>query len=162
MSVAFKRSQTLTRGDLDIFLTNASGNVANASSITYAIFFVDNMVDVLIGDPARIPENPAVGEYYASLRIPATASYGTYRIKWTIKELVNSPEQTVIQEFGVVSETTIVGNSFSTNERIMVDKLRLLLRDQCIGGEEKILLDVNGEKVIITLEELYEGIYLFY
>jgi hypothetical protein len=156
MSVAFKRSQTLTRGDLDIFLTNASGNVANASSITYAIFFVDNMVDVLIGDPARIPENPAVGEYYASLRIPATASYGTYRIKWTIKELVNSPEQTVIQEFGVVSETTIVGNSFSTNERIMVDKLRLLLRDQCIGGEEKILLDVNGEKVIITLEELYD------
>lgn len=56
MSVAFKRSQTLSRGDLDIFLTNASGNVANASSITYAIFFVDNMVDVLIGDPARIPE----------------------------------------------------------------------------------------------------------
>jgi hypothetical protein len=130
MSVAFKRGQTLTRGDLDIFLTNASGNVANASFITYAIFFVDNMVDVLIGDPARIPENPAVGEYYASLRIPATASYGTYRIKWTIKELVNSPEQTVVQEFGVVTETAIIGNSFTTNQRIMVDKLRLLLRDQ--------------------------------
>ena len=85
MSVVFKRGQTLSRGDLDIFLTNSSGNVANAAEITYAIYFVDNMVDVLIGDPARIPENPAVGEYYASLRIPATASFGTYRIKWSLK-----------------------------------------------------------------------------
>ena len=41
MSVLFKRSQTLGRGDLDIFLTNSSGNVSNASEITYALYFVD-------------------------------------------------------------------------------------------------------------------------
>ncbi len=130
MSVVFKRGQTLSRGDLDLFLTNSSGNVANAADITYAIYFSDNQVDVLIGDPARIPENPAVGEYYASLRIPATASFGTYRIKWAIRELVNSPIQNVVQEFGVVTEDSIVSYGMSESMKSMVDKLRILLRDQ--------------------------------
>jgi len=129
MSVVFKRGQTLSRGDLDLFLTNSSGNVANAADITYAIYFSDNQVDVLIGDPARIPENPAVGEYYASLRIPATASFGTYRIKWAIRELVNSPIQNVVQEFGVVTEDSIVSYGMSESMKSMVDKLRILLRD---------------------------------
>jgi len=130
MSVVFKRGQTLSRGDLDLFLTNSSGNVANAADITYAIYFSDNQVDVLIGDPARIPENPAVGEYYASLRIPATASFGTYRIKWAIRELVNSPVQNVVQEFGVVTNDSIVSYGMSEAMKSMVDKLRILLRDQ--------------------------------
>ncbi|NDB59445.1 hypothetical protein EB001_13490 [bacterium] len=130
MSVVFKKGQTLSRGDLDLFLTNSSGNVANAAEITYAIYFSDNQVDVLIGDPARIPENPAVGEYYASLRIPATASYGTYRIKWAIRELVNSPIQNVVQEFGVVTDDSVSSYSMSAEMKSMVDKLRILLRDQ--------------------------------
>jgi hypothetical protein len=156
MSVVFKRGQTLSRGDLDLFLTNSSGNVANAADITYAIYFSDNQVDVLIGDPARIPENPAVGEYYASLRIPATASYGTYRIKWAIRELVNSPIQNVVQEFGVVTNETIVSYGMSEAMKSMVDKLRILLRDQCIGGEEVILVDVGDEKIYVRLDELYD------
>lgn len=130
MSVVFKRGQTLSRGDLDLFLTNSSGNVANAAEITYAIYFVDNMVDVLIGDPARIPENPAVGEYYASLRIPATASFGTYRIKWSIKEFVNSQVQNIVQEFAVVNNESVISYGMSAEMKSMVDKLRILLRDQ--------------------------------
>lgn len=130
MSVVFKRGQTLSRGDLDIFLTNSSGNVANAAEITYAIYFVDQQVDVLIGDPARIPENPAVGEYYASLRIPATASFGTYRIKWSIKEFVNSQVQNIVQEFAVVNNESVLSYGMSTEMKSMVDKLRILLRDQ--------------------------------
>ena len=130
MSVVFKRGQTLSRGDLDIFLTNSSGNVANAAEITYAIYFVDNMVDVLIGDPARIPENPAVGEYYASLRIPATASFGTYRIKWSLKEFVSSQVQNIVQEFAVVNNESVISYGMSAEMKSMVDKLRILLRDQ--------------------------------
>ena len=130
MSVVFKRGQTLSRGDLDLFLTNSSGNVANAAEITYAIYFVDNMVDVLIGDPARIPENPAVGEYYASLRIPATASFGTYRIKWSLKEFVNSQVQNIVQEFAVVNNESVISYGMSAEMKSMVDKLRILLRDQ--------------------------------
>lgn len=133
MSVAFKRNQTLSRGDLDIYLTNASGNIANASEITYALYYVDTgppEVDVLIGDPARVPENPAIGEYYASVRIPTSAAYGKYRIRWTLKELVNSAPQTVVQEFQVVPENAVCGLTLTAGEKSMVDKLRLLLRDQ--------------------------------
>jgi len=133
MAVLFKRNQILGRGDLDIFLTNSNGNVADAATITYALYYVDPTppeTEVLIGDPARIPENPSVGEYYASVRIPPTASYGTYRIRWTLRELVNSPQQTVVQEFEIVSNDIQFATSLQPAEREMVDKLRLLLRDQ--------------------------------
>ena len=133
MAVVFKRNQILGRGDLDIFLTNSNGNVADAAQITYALYYVDPTppeTEVLIGDPARVPENPSVGEYYASVRIPPTASYGTYRIRWTLRELVNSPEQTVVQEFEIVSSDIQFGISLNPAEKEMVDKLRLLLRDQ--------------------------------
>lgn len=133
MSVVFKRGQTLSRGDLDIYLTNSSGNIANAAELTYALYYVDPAppeTEVLIGDPARIPENPSVGEYYASVRIPTTAAYGTYRIRWSLKELVTSPVQTVVQEFTVVSGDVNMILSLSAAEKEMVDKLRLLLRDQ--------------------------------
>lgn len=133
MSTAFKRNQTLGRGDLDIFLTNSSGNIANAAEITYALYFVDPgppEADVLIGPAARVPENPSIGEYYASVRIPASATYGKYRIRWSLRELVNSPVQTVVQEFQVISEGLTLGPSLTPGQRSMVDKLRLLLRDQ--------------------------------
>lgn len=133
MAVLFKKNQILGRGDLDIFLTNSSGNVSNAAEITYALYYVDPTppeAEVLIGDPARIPENPSVGEYYASVRIPPTASYGTYRIRWTLKELVNSPPQTVVQEFEIVSNDLTLVATMNQAEKEMVDKLRLLLRDQ--------------------------------
>ena len=133
MAVAFKRNQILSRGDLDIFLTNSNGNVSNAAEITYALYYVDPgppETDVLIGDPVRVPVNPSVGEYYASVRIPTTATYGRYRIRWTLKELVNSQEQTVVQEFGVVAENAVLGLQLSEAQKSMVYKLRMLLRDQ--------------------------------
>ncbi len=132
MAVVFKRNQILGRGDLDIFLTNSAGNVSNAAEITYALYFVDvgpPETDVLIGDPARLPENPSVGEYYASVRIPTTATFGRYRIRWTLKELVNSPAQTVVQEFEVVSDSTVLGTSMTEGQKSMVWKLRMLVRD---------------------------------
>jgi hypothetical protein len=159
MAVAFKRNQILTRGDLDIFLTNSSGNVANASSISYALYFVDPgppETDVLIGDPQRIPENPSIGEYYASVRIPTTATYGRYRIRWTLKEFVNSNAQTVVQEFEVVPENSVLGPEMSNGEKQMVYKLRMLLRDQCLAGEELVTVDADGEKITLPIEELYE------
>ena len=64
------------------------------------------------------------------MRIPPTASYGTYRIRWTLKELVNSPPQTVVQEFEIVSNDSSLVVTMNPAERDMVDKLRLLLRDQ--------------------------------
>ena len=64
MAIAFSPGTTLGRGDLDIFLTNAQGNAANAFEISFAIYYVDpaDGTEVLIGSDTRTPVNPAVGE----------------------------------------------------------------------------------------------------
>ena len=135
MAVAFEPGQDIVRGDLDIFLTNPSSNPTNAAEISYAIFFLDLTggppgVEVLIGDPARVPINPVVGEYFASLAIPPGASTGTYHIRWTIREQVGSPQQQIVMEFAVVDPgTQTTTNTFTSTETALISKLRILLRD---------------------------------
>ena len=133
MAVVFKPSQLIARGDLDIFLTNNQGGPSNAAEITYAIYYVDPgppEAEVLIGSATRTPVNPAVGEYYASLMIPPSATVGDYRVRWTLRQFATSPQQQVVQEFGVVADAIIVSNVYSAAQQQMIDKLRLLLRDQ--------------------------------
>lgn len=133
MGVVFTQGQTLGRGDLDIFLSNSQGNVANAYAITYAIYYIDpsSQAEVLIGSATRTPVNPAVGEYYASLMVPAAAQPGNYRIRWTFQDMVSSPDQAVVQEFGVVGTGTDTGTSTTLNgcKADLVKKLRFMLRD---------------------------------
>jgi len=133
MAVAFKPGQIIGRGDLDVFLQNCHGNPTNAAEITFALYFVDPgppEAEVLVGDAARIPVNPAVGEYYASLMVPPSATLGTYRIRWTFRENVNSAIQQVVQEFAVVSDVTVVSPGYTLIQSQMIYKLRVLLRDQ--------------------------------
>ncbi len=133
MAVAFQPGQEIGRGDLDIFLTNSLGNPTNAFEITFAIYYLDPgppETEVLIGPAAQIPVNPAVGEYYAALMVPAGANLGTYRIKWSFKELVNSPLQQVVQEFAVVgANQAVVVSPYTQAEQDMINTLRILLRD---------------------------------
>lgn len=135
MAVAFTPGQLLGRNDLNIFLTNGNGNPSNASEITYAIYWVDPgppVAEVLIGSATRIPVNPAVGEYYASLMVPTSATPGDYHIRWTFKELTTSPAQQVVQEFAVVAPGTVTSTTtiYSASEQAMINSLRILLRDQ--------------------------------
>jgi hypothetical protein len=132
MAVAFSPGQTLGRGDLDIFLTNSSGAASNAYEISFALYYVDpdDGSEVLIGSDRRTPLNPVVGEYYASLMTPPSATPGTYRIRWTLKEFANTPSQQVVQEFAVVESSALLAPSYSDAEQDMINKLRLLLRDQ--------------------------------
>jgi hypothetical protein len=132
MAVAFSPGQEVGRGDLDIFLTNAQGNPTNAAAITYALYYVDSgppEAEVLIGSDERVPVNPAVGEYYAALMIPTGANVGTYRIRWTFREFVATPLTQVVQEFAVVSTTTVISSPYSAAEQKMIDCLRVMLRD---------------------------------
>lgn len=133
MAVAFKPCDILGQGDLDIFLTNCNGNPSNAYEITYAIYYVSPtppFAEILIGSPNRIPINPNVGEYYASLQVPASAAAGTYHIRWSFRQFAGSPIQQVVQEWAVVAPgtTTVIGDSPCVTS--MIAKLRLLLRDQ--------------------------------
>lgn len=132
MAVAFKPGQEVVRGDLDIFLTDAAGAPTNAAEITYALYFLDPgppEQEVLIGAVGRIPLNPAVGEYYATLMIPTNATIGTYRIRWQFRETVNSPLLEVVQEFAVVSEAAVIASPYSDAEQEMINTLRVMLRD---------------------------------
>lgn len=133
MAVAFTPSETLGRGDLDIFLQNAQGNPTNAAEIYFALYYVNPgppESEVLVGSAQRAPINPAVGEYYASLMIPSSASAGSYRIRWNFKQTVSSPIQQVVQEFAVVTAGSVTTPGYGVSETDMINVLRLLLRDQ--------------------------------
>ena len=133
MAVAFLPGTVLGQGDLDIYLTNAAGNAANTFSITYAIYYVDPGPpenEVLIGSPNRVPLNPNVGEYYASLQVPQNATPGNYRVRWNFQQFAGSPLQQVVQEWAVVANGVVVAPLYSTYENEMIGKLRMLLRDQ--------------------------------
>lgn len=133
MQVAFQPGHEVMRGDLSIHLSNAQGNPVNAAEITYALYFLDPgppETEVLIGAPNRVPVNPAVGEYYAALLIPSNAAIGTYRVRWTFRELINSPQAQVVQNFAVVGpDQQVVVSPYSTAVQDMISTLRVLLRD---------------------------------
>jgi len=161
MGVIYTPGQVLDRGDLDVFLKNASGNPVNAFEITYGLVFVDPGPPealIPIGDQARIPINPSIGEYFASLMIPPNASLGNYRIKWAVREFAGAPQQLLVQEFGVVDTAAVASptGGMSAVEADMVNSLRILLRDWCVGGEETVELDVEGERMVVRLEDLHE------
>lgn len=162
MAVAFAPSTDLSREDLNIFLQNAAGNPANAYEITYAIYFVDPNppeAEVLIGSATRTPENPAVGEYYASFRVPAGATVGNYRIRWTFRELAGSPLQMVVQEFAVVATgSVLVANTYSAAEQDLIRRLRIWLRDNCIDGAEQITVRAGIKEQHISLAALYVAV----
>jgi hypothetical protein len=130
----FSPGYTLQRTDLNMFLVDSNDNPTNAYEISYALYFVDTdpvEVEVLIGSATRTPINPSVGEYYAALMIPPSAQEGLYRIRWVFKQYTTSPEQTVVQEFNVVAESSLLTTVvYNTAEREMIKKLRVLLRDQ--------------------------------
>jgi len=127
----FDQGQTLVRGDLDIFLTDAVGNPVNAYEITFAIYFVDPQTgaEVLIGPRTRTPVNPSVGEYYASLMIPSGAVIGCYRVRWLFRETASSAEEGVVQQFGVIGEVETTTSQYSRCVTGLIGKMRVLTRD---------------------------------
>jgi hypothetical protein len=159
MSVVFTQGEVLGRGDLDIFMSNATGNPTNVYEITYAIYYVDptTQQEVLIGSPARTPVNPSVGEYYASLQVPGAAAPGDYLIRWLFRETSTTAQEGAVQEFGVVSEAAETSASeYSGCVTDLIRKMRFLTRDNCLAGETHITVDADGERITITLAELHE------
>ena len=131
MGVVFTQGEVLGRGDLDIYLSNSSGNPTNAFSISYAIYYVDpsTSAEVLIGSATRTPVNPSVGEFYASLQIPSSAAPGDYRIRWLFRETSTSSEEGAVQEFGVVSDAVTSSSTYTPCVTDLIAKMRVLTRD---------------------------------
>lgn len=130
MSETMLRGQQLGRSDLVLHLANSSGHPSNAAEISYALYDFTTGQEVLLGSPTRVPENPSVGEYYASIIIPLDANIGTYRIRWTMREMIGGPIQTALQEFTVQDRVTAPLSCYTVTEVDLVRRLRMLLRDQ--------------------------------
>jgi hypothetical protein len=103
-----------------------------------------------------------MGEYYASLLIPLDANLGDYRIRWTFREYVGAPVQQVLQEFAVADKNIALPNStlYTEIETGALRSLRILLRDNCIGEEETVELDADGERSIVSIKELWEILHV--
>ena len=139
MSTTFFRGQQLGRNDLNIFLTNQSGVPVNAAEISYALFDFTTGAEVLVGLPERVPANPSMGEYYASIIVPLDANLGVYRIRWSFREIIGGPIQQVVQEFTVIDKASLSTPSASMITGSALDptfiqldlmaRLRILLRD---------------------------------
>lgn len=129
MPVSFYRGQQLGREDLNIFLENSNNTPTNAAEITYALYDFTTGMEVLLGSPVRVPSNPSVGEYYASVVVPLDANLGSYRVRWTFRETVGGPIQQVVQEFDVIDKATLQTMLYTDVESDLIRRLRILLRD---------------------------------
>ena len=139
MGTTYYRGQQLGRNDLNIFLVNAANTPVAAAEISYALYDFTTGQEVLVGMPLRVPANPSVGEYFASVIIPLDANMGSYRIRWTFREVVGGSVQQVVQEFDVIdkaglstaSASMITGSALNatTTEYDLMGRLRILLRD---------------------------------
>ena len=70
MGVAYKRGQTLKDSDLKIVLRDPSGNPMDPYYITYSLFDCTTGLQVLMGDPDRIPSTMGIGQYYVNTTLP--------------------------------------------------------------------------------------------
>ncbi len=131
MAVVFRRAQELKRGDLDIYLKAKDNTPKNAAQIVFNIYDFTTGVEVLLPPQDRIPENPTVGEYFASFIIPIDANLGRYRIRWKFREYLNSQQAEVVQEFSIVDNMTqvITTAGITPVEYDLIRGLRIMLRD---------------------------------
>lgn len=159
MSVCYKPGDTLGAGDLDIHFTDSNCQPMNVYSITYSLYYVDPgppETEVLICPADRTPVNPSVGTYYAAIMVPPGAIAGCYRIRWSFVDVAGGTVQTAVEEFQVCEEGA---SQFQITdiESDLVNQLRMFLRDHCVGGEEIVELDVDGETMLVSMADLWEA-----
>ncbi len=128
-AVLIYRGQQLGRSDLNIFLVNNAGHPTNVYEISYAIYDFTTGYEVLVGSPSRKPQNPSVGEYFASLVIPLDANVGDYRIRWSVRQTENSALQTMVMQFTIQDRMISCPTLYSAQETDLLRRLRILLRD---------------------------------
>lgn len=131
MSV-FRRGQELSRANgLTIHLKSKDGTPRNAAEISYSIYDFTTGVEVLLPPGGRVPSNASVGEYFASFVVPIDANIGRYRIRWSMREYLNSPLAQAVMEFTIVADTTQVVTvpGITPTELDLVRSFRIMLRD---------------------------------
>lgn len=126
---AFFRGQALGENDLFLTFDNASGQPQNAAEISYALYDLTSGAEQLLGAPDRIPVNPTVGHYYASVLLPLDANVGKYHIKWTWREYIGGPIINGLFPFEIIDKAIPVTSQFTDCQQSLIHSLRVMLRD---------------------------------
>lgn len=129
MAVAFFKGQNLTANDLNITVRDVNGVPVDPYYIRYSLFDVTTGVEVLIGDPDRIPATSGTGQYYVDAQIPLDANIGDWLVRWNFRESAVTPLIEAVQEFNVVADTVQVSITGNASEDTFVKRLRIILRD---------------------------------
>ena len=130
MAVAFLRGTTTGPSDLTITVRDYSNNLIDPYRLEYAIYDFTTGIEVLIGPPVNAPVRASLGQYYASVTIPADGNIGVWRIRWTIQETPTDPVYQSVQEFQIVGSSIIpVSFSGDPNTDALIYSLRVFLRD---------------------------------
>lgn len=130
MGVVYTRGQQLGPDDLNVSLESVNGSPTNAAEVSYALFDVTTGAEVLVGPPQRTPANPERGVYYASVIIPLDANLGTYRIRWSFREVIGGPLHNAVQEFEVIArDSSAIHPKLTSIQAEVVRSFRIMLRD---------------------------------
>lgn len=160
MTAQYPRGKIMGSEDLALALVDGNDNPTDAYEISYAIYQVTSFGEVPVGTTVRKPVHPELGMYYASFQIPENADLGKYRIRWTFQQSTTSPQNTVMEEFRIVEPETYQTSLWTPIQADMIRRLRILLRDNCIGEEEIVEVDVgDGELMEVTMKELWEVLH---
>ena len=148
--VIFRRNQQLGRANgLSVFLKDKGGSPKNAAQIFYDIYDFTTGVEVLLPPSNRVPQNPAIGEYFADFIVPIDANLGDYRIRWKVREFLNSPQVNILQEFAVVADPIQSMNvpGISNYQTDLIASLRVLLRDNNLARNYHFMPPAGEESV---------------
>jgi len=58
-----------------------------------------------------------------------------------------------------VSTASTISSIYSAEELEMISTLRVMLRDNCVGAEETVELDVDGERMVVRMDDLWETLH---
>jgi hypothetical protein len=126
---SLRRGDTTGRENLNIFIYDKSSRLMDPYSITFSIYDMSTGQTNLIGTANRLPIKFAIGSYFAPWQISEEESLGLHKIIWTIKENITSDPVISVEEFDIVSRSTIVNEDFPEPVKRLVHKLRIKLRD---------------------------------
>jgi hypothetical protein len=154
MAVAFKKGQVLTKDDLMIAVRNTSGDLVDPAIITYSLFDYTTGVEVLIGDPNRIPQSTNTGMFFVAEAIPLDANIGEWVVRWNMRQRATDPIVQVVQRFQVVGDQVVTAVTTEPSEAVLIRRLRFLLRDNNPDRNYRFR-PPNSEKFIQSQTEVF-------
>lgn len=133
MAIKIQRGHITEPDVFDIEVLDQDDRPLDPYYIKYALYALpagfNAGTEVLIGPAERTPVRVETGRYYAHFQVPENASYGDYRLRWTLQRSSGEEEVTVCVDFQIVAESELQKQLWTPIQADMIRRLRTLLRD---------------------------------